>query len=66
MKKIELNGKPRDCASATISELLDEAGFQGSIVATALNGEFVPRNQRDTTPLSEGDRVEVLSPMQGG
>jgi sulfur carrier protein len=35
-------------------------------VATAVNGEFVAAAARVRTPLSEGDRVEVLAPMQGG
>ncbi len=35
-------------------------------VATAVNGEFVALGVRPRTRLAEGDRVEVLAPMQGG
>ena len=36
------------------------------VVATAVNGSFTPAGQRDASVLHEGDRVEVLAPMQGG
>jgi len=41
-------------------------GYGGAVVATAVNGEFVPTAARQTARLAEGDRVEVLAPMQGG
>ncbi len=36
------------------------------MVATALNGEFVPAGSRPGAGLKDGDRLEVLAPMQGG
>ena len=36
------------------------------MVATAVNGSFVPAGRRPTVELQEADRVEVLAPMQGG
>lgn len=62
---ITLNGEPCRTRAATLAELVAEHGFDGSI-ATARNGDFVPRAQRADTPISEGDRIEVVSPMQGG
>ena len=35
-------------------------------VAVALNGTVVPRAQWSATPLADGDRVEVLTAVQGG
>jgi sulfur carrier protein len=35
-------------------------------VAAALNETVVPRAQWPSTPLREGDRVEVLTAVQGG
>jgi sulfur carrier protein len=35
-------------------------------VATALNGDFVPAGLRAATPIRDGDRIEVVAPMQGG
>jgi sulfur carrier protein len=63
--KIVLNGETRDVCAETLSDLLAECGFSGR-VATAVNEEFVPSSLRTTRELKDGDRVEVLSPMQGG
>lgn len=64
--RLEVNGTAQDLRATTLSGLLEELGFEAAAVATALNGAFVPRALRATTPLTEGARVEVLAPMQGG
>lgn len=61
-----LNGAPQEIVGRTLAEALAELGFSGRIVATALNGDFVPARKRAETPLNDGDRIEVVSPMQGG
>ncbi|NVO55970.1 sulfur carrier protein ThiS [Rhodobacteraceae bacterium B1Z28] len=63
--KIVLNGEPREVHATTLSDLLAECGFSGR-VATAVNEDFVPSSLRVGRALNEGDRVEILSPMQGG
>jgi len=35
-------------------------------VAAALNETVVPRTRWSTTPLADGDRVEILTASQGG
>lgn len=62
---ITLNGEPRRTAAATLAALLDEQGLTGRL-ATARNGSFVPAAQRAVTAIAEGDRIEVVAPMQGG
>lgn len=55
--------------ATTLSALLSELGYDaedGGPVATALNEVFVPASARDATTVAEGDRLEVLSPRQGG
>ena len=64
--KIMVNGDARDVAGASLALALEELGFGGAVVATALNGEFVASGARADTRLSDGDRLEVLAPMQGG
>jgi len=64
--RIVLNGKPCEVAGQRLDGVLEELGYQGAKVATAVNGSFVARPARAETPLSEGDRVEVIAPMQGG
>jgi sulfur carrier protein len=64
--KILVNGAWCDMAATDLASALEELGYGRATVATALNGEFVPASLRSDAPLTEGDRVEVLAPMQGG
>lgn len=61
-----VNAQPREVTATTLANALSELGFTGPAIATALNGRFVPREARDTAALNDGDRLEVLAPMQGG
>jgi sulfur carrier protein len=64
--KIRLNGKAREVAGETLSAALVELGFAGALIATAVNGRFVPATARDLTLLKPGDAIEVVAPLQGG
>ena len=64
--RILVNGDWRETASRELAATLEELGYGGRIVSTAVNGEFVASEARARTPLAEGDRLEVLAPMQGG
>jgi sulfur carrier protein len=64
--KILVNGSWRETSVAPLAAVLEELGYGGSIVSTAVNGEFVAVDARARTALAEGDRLEVLAPMQGG
>ena len=64
--QIELNGAAHMTNASTLLELLQQLELADAVVATALNGQFVPLDKRDDAQLKTGDRVEVLSPMQGG
>ncbi|WP_027236958.1 sulfur carrier protein ThiS [Leisingera caerulea] len=64
--KIIVNAERRDVSATDLKTALHELGFASSAVATALNGTFVARGKREQVQLSEGDRLEVLAPMQGG
>lgn len=64
--KITVNSELHDVAGGTLSLVLDELGYAGAVVATAVNGSFVPVKLRQNTPLKTGDAIEVLAPMQGG
>lgn len=63
---VVINGEPRITGAHSLAELVAEAGFAGSRVATAVNGDFVPERARADRQLAEGDRVEIVSPRQGG
>lgn len=62
---IILNGEHRKLRGPTVSDVLDEIGLTQARVAVALNGEFLPAGLR-MTKLDDGDRLEILSSMQGG
>jgi sulfur carrier protein len=64
--KILVNGDWREMGAVDLATALVELGYGEAVVATAVNGEFVPATSRQGARLAEGDRVEVLAPMQGG
>ena len=64
--RILVNDAWRETVAAELSAVLEELGYGEAVVATAVNGEFVAVGVRPRTRLAEGDRVEVLAPMQGG
>ncbi|MFD8305619.1 sulfur carrier protein ThiS [Streptomyces sp. NPDC059690] len=64
---VSVNGEPRQFAPGTALDAVVRALTPApSGVAAALNETVVPRAQWPATPVSEGDRVEVLTAVQGG
>ncbi len=64
--QIRVNGKALEVAATTLAALLNELDYEDAMVATALNQNFIRKADRMTTPLKDGDAVEVLVPKQGG
>ena len=64
--RILVNGAWRETRARELTDALEELGYGGTVVSTAVNGEFVAVGERTGRLLAEGDRVEVLAPMQGG
>ena len=64
--KLLVNAQPREVQASDLDTALRELGFDSPAIATALNGAFVPRAARASATLSEGDRLEIVAPMQGG
>jgi sulfur carrier protein len=63
---IVLNGESAKTEARTLADLVAALGHGEAQVATAVNGEFVPRSARGSTRLTEGDAVEIVAPRQGG
>jgi sulfur carrier protein len=66
---VHVNGEPRDLEEgatvATVVDALDvPRGRRG--VAVAVDAEVVPRPRWESRRLREGERVEVLTAIQGG
>jgi thiamine biosynthesis protein ThiS len=65
--KIRINGKEHDLAAPlTVSQLLDQLGFDRRKVAVERNLEIVPRSVHDRTALADGDRLEIVGFVGGG
>lgn len=64
---LTLNGKPTPCPTAcTLAEWLATLGVAPESVATAINGEFVPREARAHRALQDGDAVMTFQAITGG
>ncbi|MEV5005354.1 sulfur carrier protein ThiS [Streptomyces sp. NPDC093064] len=64
---ISVNGEPRRVTPGTSLDTVVRAlSAAPSGVAAALNETVVPRARWSSTALAEGDRVEVLTAVQGG
>jgi len=64
--RLVVNGVEREVGAATLEAALQALDLADAVVATALNGEFVPARKRAETILSQGDRLEIVAPRQGG
>ncbi|MEI9402596.1 sulfur carrier protein ThiS [Mesorhizobium argentiipisi] len=61
-----VNGEALESAATTLAELLAALDYEGDWLATAVNSDLVHKADRVEFLLSDGDRIEILSPMQGG
>lgn len=66
MLSLTVNGERQDVAATTVMGLLGELEYEGDFLVVAVNYDVVKRTQWDDTPLRDGDRVEILTPRQGG
>lgn len=68
MSKITVNGKVQELnKTISLTELISLNNVsQPSMVSVQLNGEFVNREDFDTTPINEADEIDFLYFMGGG
>lgn len=67
MMNIHLNGALQTLdTESTITDLLKNHGYEGKIVAVAVNQNFVPKSQYGEHKITDGDSIEIVAPMQGG
>jgi sulfur carrier protein len=64
--KLIINGEQQELSPGTLVDLLAALDYEGEWLATAVNGDLVPRGERAQTILNDGDRIEILAPKQGG
>lgn len=67
MTAITLNGQPHDVpVDSTVASAVALLTTADSGCAVAVNDEVVPRHDWASRTLTTGDRVEVLTAVQGG
>ena len=67
MIEIHLNGETRQLEDgSTLAALVASLGQTPAALATAVNGDFVPRGQRPACRLQHGDAVTTFQPITGG
>ena len=67
MSTLVVNGERRELADgSTLADIVGSLTAEQRGVAVALDGEVVPRSDWPTTPLADGQQVEVLRAVQGG
>ncbi len=64
---IHVNGDDRSCPEGlTLLQLLGFLDLNPRLVAVEYNGEIRHRQFWDTTPIQEGDRLEIVTIVGGG
>jgi sulfur carrier protein len=61
-----VNGETKRAKAASVRALLKELEYEGNFFAVAVNQSVVPRRSWDEPVLREGDKIEIVSPRQGG
>lgn len=63
---VKINGKEQDMVGKTVLEMLLAMEYRKETVAVEINEEIISKELFETTILSEGDVVEVVTFMGGG
>ena len=61
-----VNGVAQPTPACTLAAWVDAQGLQANALATAVNGQFVPRSLRAQRTLAEGDTILTFQPIVGG
>ncbi|MDP9237255.1 MAG: sulfur carrier protein ThiS [Chloroflexota bacterium] len=71
--KITVNGKPREIAVTALTggavplpEFLRSHDINPRLVAVAINGDVIPKDQYEAAEIREGDAIEVVRMVGGG
>lgn len=63
---IVINGDVKPVSHNALNAVIAELGYQDAVIVTAVNGDFVAMGSRSDVILQDGDKIEILAPMQGG
>ena len=63
---VTVNGERQEIAAKTIPALLQELDYDGEFLVVAVNQDVVQRRRWDEVEIKAGDRIEIVTPRQGG
>ena len=66
MKRIRINGQPRDTAAPDIASLVPELGFAKGTVLVEHNDIALRPDEWSARTIADGDRIELLRLAAGG
>lgn len=64
--QISVNGNIITTEAKSLHELLIELNYTKDWLASAVNSQVIKKSDRKDYLLQDGDKIEILSPMQGG
>lgn len=65
--QIIVNGEPRETTDGlSVTDLVHKISDRDTGIAVALNSEVVPRGRWADTTVTAGDRIDVVTAVQGG
>ena len=64
---LKINGEDRTFSEInTLGALVNQLGMKPDRIAVELNLEIVPRTQWSSTPIKDGDKLEIVHFVGGG
>jgi sulfur carrier protein len=64
---VRVNGRDVPLPAArTVAALVEHLGLAGKRIAVERNGEIVPKSRYAQTPITPGDRLEIVGAVGGG
>ncbi|MEQ1852691.1 MAG: sulfur carrier protein ThiS [Chthoniobacteraceae bacterium] len=66
MKRVLINGAPRETTASTVADLVAELGFAKGMVLVEHNGIALQPDEWSGLPVAAGDRVELMRMVAGG
>ncbi len=64
--QLTINGETKQTDAGTVRELLVSLELHKQAVAVEVNREVVPKKLHESTPLKDGDTVELVTLVGGG
>lgn len=66
MITVSLNNQQTTLANDKLNTAIQLSGLDQQKFAVAINGDFIPRADYDSTTLKDDDQIDIVSPVGGG